>query len=219
MTAPDGSTIYPISQNNNISDLTLRLTTNEDDIIRRLMQSPYARNSILLKKLNDLHRTGRMTADDKLEMNSVVGLKDGNKREGKDYFGITPMEDYIIKMNMTFRDMLVLPTMADKKTYYTLQQSKVQLVHDLLTYEDIVKDGIVKHVGQRFSTNTLGIFEGYFFDELESVIQYYDKKNIEKLVSGEAQLRENYHGNVSNGRMNFSGNGGKFRYMYDIKHY
>ena len=222
MTAPDGSRIYPICQNNTVSDLALRLSINEDNLVDRMMESQYGANSIILKLLRDLHETGEYTNDDKIELVSLVGLKDSKKRVGKDYFGITPLEDFIIKMNMTMRDMLVLPTMADKKTYYTLRMKRLKLSHDLITYNDVLdNEGQVKHRGLRFSDATLKRFFNYFLDEYNSLLQYYDKDNIAALVNGEAKAIENYHGNIyttesGQRRMDFSGNGGKFRYMYDI---
>lgn len=69
----------------------------------------------------------------------------------------------------------------------------------------------------RFSENTLMKFAGYFIDELNSLIDYYDKDHIKKLVQDKNLLVENFHGNVQNGRMDFSGNGGRFRYFYDLK--
>ena len=60
-------------------------------------------------------------------------MKDEIENKDEDYFGITPMEDTISKMLMIngrydadskeFKDggMFVLPTMADKKTFYGLQ--------------------------------------------------------------------------------------------------
>ena len=222
MTAPDGSRIYPICQNNTVSDLALRLSINEDGLVEKMMESPYCANSVILNLLSDLHSTGEYTNDDKIELVSLVGLKDSKKKKGADYFGITPLEDFIIKMNMTMRDMLVLPTMADKKTYYTLRMKRLKLSHDLITYNDILnQDGTIKHRGMRFSDATLKVFYKHFVDEYESLMQYYDKDNIKALVNGDAKAIDNYHGNVyqtedGQKRMDFSGNGGKFRYMYDV---
>jgi hypothetical protein len=173
------------------------LSINEDNLVDRMMESQYGANSIILKLLSDLHETGEYTNDDKIELVSLVGLKDSKKRVGKDYFGITPLEDFIIKMNMTMRDMLVLPTMADKKTYYTLRMKRLKLSHDLITYNDVLdNEGQVKHRGLRFSDATLKRFFNYFLDEYNSLLQYYDKDNIAALVSGEANTIENYHGNI-----------------------
>ena len=171
MTAPDGSRIYPICQNNTVSDLALRLSINEDNLVDRMMESPYGANSIILNLLSELHETGEYTNDDKIELVSLVGLKDSKKHVGKDYFGITPLEDFIIKMNMTMRDMLILPTMADKKTYYTLRMKRLKLSHDLITYNDVLdNEGQIKHRGLRFSDATLKRFFNYFLDEYNSLL-------------------------------------------------
>ena len=93
--------------------------------------------------------------------------------------------------------MLVLPTMADKKTYYTLRMKRLKLSHDLITYNDVLdNEGQVKHRGLRFSDATLKRFFNYFLDEYNSLLQYYDKDNIAALVNGEAKAIENYHGNI-----------------------
>lgn len=41
--------------------------------------------------------------------------KDTRENTGDDYFGITPLADYISKMVMKHNNMLVFPTMADKR--------------------------------------------------------------------------------------------------------
>ena len=215
---PDGQMIYPISQNNTITDITRWINDNKNGIVKSLMKSPYASNSLLLKymqKMHKLYKESEVPADQKIKVTAMVGLKDREKKDGKDYFGITPLEDYIIKLNMTFKNILVLPTMADKKTYYGLnvgseqENGGIHLVHDAMTYSN-----------QRFSDTTLDIFSGYFLDELNSLIQYYSKDNIEYLVQHRGKLVKNFHGKTfkkdKQWRMDFSGNGGKFRYMYDI---
>jgi hypothetical protein len=58
-------------------------------------------------------------------------------------------------------------------------------------------------------------FTNYFLDELESLIQYYDKKNIAEVIKDPNKRISNFHGKVKGGMMDFSGNGGKFRYFYD----
>ena len=76
-----------------------------------------------------------------------------------------------------------------------------------------VDNGIVS---ARFSDVTLQRFAGYFLDELNSLIDYYNKDAISRAVNDKNSRVENYHGKVKDGRMDFSGNGGKFRYLYDI---
>jgi len=67
-----------------------------------------------------------------------------------------------------------------------------------------------------FSGVTINRFAGYFLDEINTLLDYYSKENIKRIVSNKNARIENFHGAVKNGRMDFSGNGGKFRYLYDI---
>ena len=68
---------------------------------------------------------------------------------------------------------------------------------------------------RKLSNKTIERFVGYFLDELESLIQYYNKANISDVVKNPNKRISNFHGNVKGGMMDFSGNGGKFRYFYD----
>lgn len=80
---------------------------------------------------------------------------------------------------------------------------------------DISQDRL--HVHARFSDTTLSRFAGYFLDELDSLIDYYSENHVKHVVNNPNARIENFHGKVKDGRLDFSGNGGKFRYMYDIQ--
>lgn len=224
---PDGATLYPISENNEASDKIRHINDNKDGIVEQMMLSPYAKHSEILNiarndQLGD--RPGDNT--NKFRLNSFVGIKDTRENSGDDYFGITPLADYISKMVMTHNNMLVFPTMADKKTWYSIsydpltKDSKGKLladglcVHDLITYDHTDEAG--KWKAMRFSDGTLNRFSGYFLDELQSLMQYYDRKNIAYFVNNPGRARDNFHGKIKNGRMNVAGNGGMFRYFYDV---
>lgn len=220
VTAPNGSTIYPISENNYISDVIRWLNKDKSGIIETFKDSPYSEHSQLIRAAEFVNKSKNKN-DLMLKLNVVVGMKDVNENKGVDYFGVNTLEDTINKMMFIDNNMLVLPTMADKKTFYTIElisrqgnktESYLHTPHDILTttYEnDQIK-------ANRFSDDTLSIFEGYFRDELRSLMQYYDKENIKQLVEHPERLKANFHGKVKNGRMDFSGNGGKFRYFYGL---
>jgi len=53
-------------------------------------------------------------------------------------------------------------------------------------------------------------------DELDELEQYYSRANVNYIVNNPNKALDNYHGSVKNGRMMFGGNGGKFRYFYDL---
>lgn len=216
---PDGSMHYPISQNNHMSDAIRQLNIDKEAIDQKML-SPYAANSLIFNIAKDLDPNGGK--ENRFVLNAFIGIKDNNAQDGKDYFGITNIEDYIAKMQMTFNNMLTLPTMADKKTWYAIQQALLKLPHDLITYDEGTQDGTIKHL--RFSNNTLNIFAGYFMDELSSLEQYYSRENIAYLKKNKNALRDNFHAKfkyndkIGEERFEFGGNGGLFRYMYDIDH-
>lgn len=208
---PDGSMHYPISQNNHMSDEIRRLNTDKQHVLS-MMRSPFAKHSILLQTALDIDPNAG--SQQQFRLNAFIGMKDTRNQKGQDYFGITNLEDYLAKMTMTFNDMLTLPTMADKKTWYAIQQKLISLPKDLITYDIESESGAYKI--RRFSNNTLNIFKGYYLDEIESLKQYYSRENIEYLRTHPNARIKNFHGKFKNNRMDFSGNGGLFRYMYGL---
>lgn len=217
---PDGSTIYPMSQNNELSDKIRHMNELYQEDIQNLSKSPYCKHSMLLSGVEEMRGSvEQLTGEDMYKLCVFVGLKESRTQDGSDYFGINPMEDYLAKMNMTFNNLMLLPTMADKKTWYAIKSNKIKMVHDLITYSQESETGAYKK--RRFSDNTLNQFLGYYEDELNTLIQYYDRDNVKYLINHPDEIRKNYHGSVKKGsdgvmRMDASGNGGKFRYFYDL---
>ena len=214
---PDGSMHYPISQNNHMSDAVRQLNIDQE-AIKQKMLSPYAKHSLLFNIAKDL--SPNAGKDEQFRLNAFIGMRDTRVQKGQDYFGINNIEDFLSKMEMTFNNMLTLPTMADKKTWYAIKQKSLYLPHDLITYDIEAEDGSIKI--RRFSNHTLDIFAGYFMDELNAVKQYYSRNNIAYLKKHKNSLRDNFHGKfkkndkIGEERLEFGGNGGLFRYMYGI---
>lgn len=204
ITAPDGTQRYPISENNTMSDIIRILNHDTDQTIESLRRSEYCKHSLLLDIASQSdHETSSRAGQFKL--NYFVGLRDIDNSIGRDYHGITQLEDYIAKMLMTSKDMLVLPTMADKKTWYAISQQGLKMPHNLVSYDNFQLDQY-----------TMDLLVGYFRDEFNSVKQYYSKENIEYLINHPEALRKNFHGKLKNGRISWGGNGGRFRYFSDI---
>lgn len=204
ITAPDGTQRYPISENNTMSDIVRTLNHNTDQTIESLQKSEYCKHSMLLDiaKRMDYDTSSR---SGQFKLNYFVGLRDIDNSVGRDYHGVTQLEDYIAKMLMTSKDMLILPTMADKKTWYAISQQQMKMPHNCVSYDNFQLDDY-----------TLDLFVGYFMDEFNSIKQYYSKDNIEYLIQHPEALRKNFHGKLKNGRISWGGNGGRFRYFSDI---
>ena len=69
---------------------------------------------------------------------------------------------------------------------------------------------------RRFSDNTLSLFANYMLDELDALIYYYSKKHIKYMVEHPDKANKNYDASIKDGRLQFDGNGGLFRYFYDV---
>lgn len=70
---------------------------------------------------------------------------------------------------------------------------------------------------KRFSDVTLRRFALFYLDEINALRDYYKREHITQLVQDENARIANLSGRVVNGRLDFSGNGGKFRYFYDVQ--
>ena len=222
ITGPGGKLVYPIGENNFISDVTRWINKNYGDFVDKLSETTYAKNSKILDVARIIMRTGKQ-GDLEFKLNVYVGMEDEKLKKGVDYFGINAMEDVISKMILSDNNMIVLPTMADKKTYYVLElvsrrgddtSSIFKLPHDMLIEKE--SEMFPGMRARRFSDETLDLFVNYFLDELHSLEEYYDKDNVEQIVKNKTLRKQNFHGKVKNGRMDFSGNGGKFRYFYGL---
>lgn len=242
ITGPGGNLIFPVGENNFMSDIIRWINKNHDNIIQKMQSTPYAKNSNVLEIARILTDSGKLGKTFEFKLNVFAGMGDDQSTKGVDYFGVNSLEDVIAKMMLMNRsivggqnrgsDMIILPTMADKKTYYALElvskndesYDSFNMPHDLLVSENVDDAdqlflNSTEYTGvRRFSDATLDRFVQYFYDELESLDQYYKRENIKEVVKNKQIRKKNFHGKVKNGKMDFSGNGGHFRYFYGLNY-
>ena len=211
VTGPNNTTVYPITQNNYMSD-RIRWFNTDPSEVSKTRKAVYNRHSILLQALED---------GSKLSLSTFIAVRNEDNRTSRDYFQISPVEDYISKMVLAHNDRILLPTMADKKTWYSI--SGVKLFHDMLSKSRLTErqtdTGIqVQYVDDQmyhYSDATLQTFADYFLDEFNAIEQYYaDKSQVEQNPN---LAIDNYHGKIKNGKMDNMGNGGYFRYFSSIR--
>lgn len=201
----DGSLIYPISENNYANDQIRNINKNTNGKLQQILATPYSKRSLIANSA---------LKGNKFQLHTFLMLNAYNDK-GRDYFGISPVEDYITKLILTANDRMVLPTMSDKKTWYSI--SGLKLVHDILSSRS--QQGLegteqAISINRRFSQDTLNIFANYFLDEFDAVWDYYVHKAYVEKHPEEAV--KNYHGKIKNGKMDATGNGGRFRYFSSI---
>lgn len=212
VTGADGNLVYPITENNYMSDQIRWLKYNLNDKRELLGKNPYSANSLLLQSIN--------SNADLIKLNTYLNLEENLQNTNRDYFGISPIEDYLSKMTFGFNNHLFCPTMSDKKTWHTI--SGIQMVKDFLPstaiadYEYNENGDITRVIFQdqkrRFSDRTLNIFKGYLRDEYNAIQKYFATK--QSVIDNPNLSVGNYYGSKKGKYAD--GNGGRFRYFNKI---
>ena len=212
VTGADGNLVYPITENNYMSDQIRWLKYNLNGKRELFGKNPYSANSLLLQSIN--------SNADLIKLNTYLNLEENLQNTNRDYFGISPIEDYLSKMTFGFNNHLFCPTMSDKKTWHTI--SGIQMVKDFLPstaitdYEYNENGDITRVIFQdqkrRFSDRTLNIFKGYLRDEYNAIQKYFATK--QSVIDNPNLSVGNYHGSKK-GKF-ADGNGGRFRYFNKI---
>ena len=212
VTGADGNLVYPITENNYMSDQIRWLKYNLNGKRELLGKNPYSANSLLLQSIN--------SNDDLIKLNTYLNLEENLQNTNRDYFGISPIEDYLSKMTFGFNNHLFCPTMSDKKTWHTI--SGIQMVKDFLPstaitdYEYNENGDITRVIFQdqkrRFSDRTLNIFKGYLRDEYNAIQKYFATK--QSVIDNPNLSVGNYYGSKKGKYAD--GNGGRFRYFNKI---
>ena len=212
VTGADGNLVYPITENNYMSDQIRWLKYNLNGKRELLGKNPYSANSLLLQSIN--------SNDDLIKLNTYLNLEENLQNTNRDYFGVSPIEDYLSKMTFGFNNHLFCPTMSDKKTWHTI--SGIQMVKDFLPstaitdYEYNENGDITRVIFQdqkrRFSDRTLNIFKGYLRDEYNAIQKYFATK--QSVIDNPNLSVGNYYGSKKGKYAD--GNGGRFRYFNKI---
>lgn len=212
VTGADGNLVYPITENNYMSDQIRWLKYNLNGKRELLGKNPYSANSLLLQSIN--------SNADLIKLNTYLNLEENLQNTNRDYFGISPIEDYLSKMTFGFNNHLFCPTMSDKKTWHTI--SGIQMIKDFLPstaitdYEYNENGDITRVIFQdqkrRFSDRTLNIFKGYLRDEYNAIQKYFATK--QSVIDNPNLSVGNYYGSKKGKYAD--GNGGRFRYFNKI---
>ena len=208
VTGADGSLVYPITQNNYMSDQLRWLNTNAKGKLDNLSRSPYSQHSLIVQALTSKDKP-------KLKLHTLLAINEDSSGSSRKYFEITPLEDYITKLTLIHKGRLILPTMSDKPTWYSIEGITLpkDFLHSMGFDEDPVSgESIFVEADRKFSNQTLDIFCNYFLDEYNAIVNYFNTKaDVEK---GKSRYYDNYHGKIGkDGKMQPGGQGGRFRYF------
>lgn len=193
ITHPDDTEISVLGPNNNIiytktlncfvSDQVRWLNNHDEAVIKDLNSDTYCQGSLILSAVNN---------NSQIKLNTFVNFYGDNSGDkGRDYLSISPVEDYLAKMTFTYNNHIIFPTMADKKTWFTI--SGVGLFNKELFItqsEDQLK--------LQFDKSALKQLYKYWEAEYNTITKYYESlQDIKNPI-------KNYH---------TSGKGGLFRHF------
>jgi hypothetical protein len=173
---PANASYYQYTPNSHVT-ARARLLNRDRVYVNKLLTARGMGNSQILQQLTD--------PDNFIEINTFAGTfleRTGDR--GRDYFDITTVEDYLMKVNAYLQGYIPFPTLAEKRTYYVLGGLNVLPVK---------KDGIVfdEKGDYVFSDEIVDVFVGYAKDEYDRIQGVKeDIKNKDKLRN---RLIENYH--------------------------
>lgn len=180
---PNNNLVYTKTLNCYVSDLIRWLNQKDERTLVNLNNDPYCRSSLILQSANN---------NNYLRLNTFLnfyGDQSGDK--GRDYLSISPVEDYINKINLTWNNHIIFPTMADKKTWFTI--TGVNLFN---------KEIFIRQEGNKlklqFNRDALRYLYSAWEDEYNAIVNYYNTlSSVKKPI-------KNYH---------TSGKGGLFRHF------
>ena len=157
---PNNNVIFTKTLNCFVSDQVRWLNQHDEEVMTDLNSDPYCRSSLILNQVN---------SGGKIKLNTFVNFYGMNRNDkGRDYVSISPVEDYIAKMVFTWNNHLIFPTMADKKTWFTI--SGCQLFNQPFEFS-ATADGKLKI---EYDVNALDHVYNEWLDEYNTIVEYYN---------------------------------------------
>lgn len=180
---PNNNIIFTKTLNCFVSDQIRWLNNHDESALKDLNADTYCRSSLILSAVNN---------NSPIRLNTFVNFYGENRGDkGRDYLSISPVEDYLAKMTFTYNNHIIFPTMADKKTWFTISgvglfNKELQITQTGNTLKIQFNRGALKHMYQSWE------------DEYNTIVEYYNSlPNVKTPI-------KNYH---------TSGKGGLFRHF------
>ena len=181
---PNNNVFYLKTQNNYCSDLVRRLNEHDTDTLNGLNNDLYCGTSLIRFAVNN---------NQPVKLNTFINFYGNNSGDkGREYLQISPTEDYLMKMALTWNNHIVFPTMADKKTWNTITGCQMFNKPFQITENE---DGTLSI---RFDQEALDYAYSAWLDEFNCIVQYWKSlPNVQTKI-------KNYHSDNK---------GGKFRHF------
>lgn len=181
---PNNNTFCLKTQNNYCTDLVRRLNEHDASTLTGINNDIYCNSSLIKAAVNN---------NQPIKLHTFINFYGNNAGDkGREYLQVSPTEDYLLKMSLTWNNFIIFPTMADKKTWNVISGCTLFNKPFNITQQE---DGSLYI---QFDQEALDQMYGYWKDEFESIVQYW------KSLPNVTTKIKNYH------TKNF---GGKFRHF------
>ena len=181
---PNNNIFYLKTQNNYCTDLVRRLNEHDASTLTGINNDIYCNSSLIKAAVNN---------NQPIKLHTFINFYGNNSGDkGREYLQVSPTEDYLLKMSLTWNNFIIFPTMADKKTWNVISGCTLFNKPFNITQQE---DGSLYI---QFDQEVLDQMYGYWKDEFESIVQYW------KSLPNVTTKIKNYH---------TKNLGGKFRHF------
>lgn len=177
---PGGNAVYAYSENNTVTSM-FEDWLKDEEFVNQMLSDPYSGHSVWLNQLTDPLIRAKLGVKTML---AIVNKDDQANSRG--YLEISDKEDLLIKLKAVMDGLQLLPTLANKKSYYYIYGIEKQDVS--LNWSE--------EKGLQLGDDIIDVFRGYYLDEISAMSKAYEAKN--KFVS-ELGIDEDSFNNM-NGR-------------------
>ena len=198
---PKNTTVYPLSKHNYLT-LEVKKLNNDRNYVSKLLKCPINSSSLVYNQL-------KSNPNARLTVGTLLNITEYNSgTTGTDYQSAPKVETFIAKFVCSENDIMLLPTMSDKKTYMPIQGLKMFKNRCL----DFIP--IKNSIDIKFSKDVVEQFYKYYKSEYDAILQYRRMKQVEDSID-DANRPKAYFGDK--GKDN--GKGGKFRIARGVWRY
>lgn len=173
---------YIVSERNYVNDIAEIINAHDenDQYIQMIKDDAFAQGSVVAEMLADPEKYGLPG----IQVSTFVGMKTRNPGDqGRDYFEIELVEDFVAKLELLHEGYMISPTTSDKKSYHTLKG--VPLVgmrigerSNIDCYTADIKKGSVGIIDDRIVDRFIKYFESEK-KAVEKAIRAHDNKFYE----------------------------------------
>lgn len=172
----ENNTYYVYAQPSLLTEYVKDL--NEDKtLIKDLQSVDYNKNSRFIQQIAD----GK-----KFDVVTFASYRVGSE-DGSDYRGLTPAEDFLLKMHGVFKDLIPLPTLADRSAYYLYKGL------DRINLTSGTNESFLDNKKYVLSEKVIDIFYNYAKDEQTRIAKVKAEIQEAKDTGDYSKLVQNMH--------------------------